>query len=83
MPSRYFFNLTDGHDVIPDEDGIEVSDDRAALIQAFEAIEELRRESDASQGEWVGWRLNIVDGSGRLVYSLALDDAAPDQGPHN
>jgi hypothetical protein len=83
MPSRYFFNLTDGHDVIPDEDGIEVSDDRAALIQAFEAIEELRRESNASQGEWEGWRLNIMDGSGRLVHSLALDDAAPDQGPHN
>ena len=83
MPSRYFFNLTDGHVVIPDEDGIEVSDDRAALIQAFEAIEELRRESNASQGEWEGWRLNIVDGSGRLVHSLALDDAAPDQGPHN
>ena len=83
MPLRYFFNLTDGYEVIPDEDGIEVSDDRAALIQAFEAIEELRRESNASQGEWEGWRLNIVDGSGRLIHSLALDDAAPDQSPHN
>jgi hypothetical protein len=83
MPLRYFFNLTDGHEVIPDEDGIEVSDDRAALIQAFEAIEELRRESNASQGEWEGWRLNIVDGSGRLIHSLALDDAASDQSPHN
>jgi hypothetical protein len=83
MPSRYYFNLTDGDEVIRDEDGIEVSDDRAALIQAFEAIEELRREANASPAEWKGWRLNIVDGSGRLVHSLPLDDAASDQGSHN
>ena len=83
MLSRYYFNLTDGHNVIPDEIGIEVSDDRAALIQAFEAVEELRGETDTSPDEWAGWRLNIMDGSGRLVHSLALDDAAPDQGPHN
>jgi hypothetical protein len=35
MLLRYYFNLTDGQNVIPDEIGIEVSDDRAALIQAF------------------------------------------------
>jgi hypothetical protein len=83
MPSRYYFNLTDGYEVIRDEAGIEVSDDRAALIQAFEAIEELRREANASPAEWEGWRLNIVDGSGRLVHSLPLGDTAPDQGSHN
>ncbi len=79
MPSRYYFNLTDGHDVIPDEDGIEVSDDRAALIQAFEAIEELRRETSSSPGEWSGWRLNIMDASGKLIQSIPLDDEAPDE----
>ena len=83
MLSRYYFNLTDGHNVISDEIGIEVSDNRAALIQAFDAVEELRREGDTSPSEWEGWRLNIVDGSGRLIHSLALDDAAPDQSPHN
>jgi hypothetical protein len=83
MPSRYYFNLSNGYDVISDEVGIEVSDDRAALIQAFEAIEELRREANASPGDWEGWQLNIVDGSGRLIHSLPLDDAAPDQGSQN
>ena len=83
MPSHYYFNLTDGYDVIPDEIGIEVSDDRAALIHAFEAVEELRREADASLDEWEGWRLNIIDHSGRLIHSLALDEPQSDLGSHN
>ena len=83
MPSHYYFNLTDGHDVIPDEIGIEVSDDRAALIHAFEAVEELRREADTSPDEWEGWRLNIMDDTGRLIHSLALDDSSPDHCSHN
>jgi hypothetical protein len=83
MLSRYYFNLTDGHEVIPDEIGIEVSDDRAALIHAFESVEELRREADASPSEWEGWRLNIMDASGRLIHSLALDNPPPDIGSHN
>jgi hypothetical protein len=83
MPSRYYFNLTDGSEVIRDDVGIEVSDDRAALIHAFEAIEELRREADPSQNEWQGWRLTIVDGSGRLIHSLPLDNPPSDLGSHN
>jgi hypothetical protein len=83
MQSHYYFNLTNGHDVIPDEIGIEVSDDRAALIHAFEAVEELRREADTSLDEWEGWRLNIIDDTGRLIHSLALDDSSPDHCSHN
>ena len=83
MPSRYYFNLTDGYEVIPDEVGIEVSDARAALIHAFEAIEELRREANASPSEWEGWRLNIVDDSGRLIHSLPLDNPPPETGSQN
>jgi hypothetical protein len=83
MLSRYYFNLTDGFEVILDEVGIEVSNDRAALIQAFEAVEELRGESETSPDEWAGWRLNIMDASGRLVHSLALDDPPANLGSHN
>ncbi|WP_276509023.1 DUF6894 family protein [Microvirga aerophila] len=31
MPSRYYFNLTDGDEVIRDDDGIETPDLRTAL----------------------------------------------------
>ncbi len=78
MALRYYFNLTDGDEVIRDEDGIEVRDVRMALIHAFEAIEELRGEGASPLGEWHGWRLDLVDGSGNLIQSLPLDSAAPD-----
>ncbi len=83
MPSRYYFNLTDGDEVIRDEDGIEVSDVRTALIRAFDAIAELRQEGPAAVGEWQGWRLDIVDSSGNLIQSLLLDIAALDRSFHH
>jgi len=83
MPSRYYFNLTDGDEVIRDEDGIEAPDVRTALIHAFEAIAELRQEDTSLLSDLQGWRLDIMDGSGHLIHSLALDSAAPDQSSHH
>jgi hypothetical protein len=83
MPSRYYFNLTDGDEVIRDEDGIEAPDVRTALIHAFEAIAELRLEDASILSDLHGWRLDIMDGSGHLLHSLALDSAVPDQSSHH
>ena len=77
MLSRYYFNLTDGTNTIPDEDGVDLPDHRAALIRAFEAIEELRKEDTSTSSYWhvywQGWRLDIMDSSGQLVQSIPLD----------
>ena len=70
---RYYFNLTSGDEVIRDRDGIELSDIHSALLHAMKAVEELRAEDPSSSQEWKGWRLEIVDASGRLVHSLSLD----------
>jgi len=69
---RYYFNLTDGAEAIRDEDGIELSDIHSALLQAMKAIDELRLEDPTSSQEWKGWRMEIVDASGRIVHSLSL-----------
>ena len=79
MPSRYYFNLTDGDEVIRDDVGIDVPDLRTALIHAFEAIEELRKEDLSPMSEWHGWSLEVVDRSGNLIQRLPLDGAAPDK----
>ena len=71
---RYHFNLTDGDEMIRDEDGIELSDIHAALLYAMKAIEELRAEDPSSSHEWQGWRLEIVEASGWTVHSLSLDE---------
>jgi uncharacterized protein DUF6894 len=83
MASRYYFNLTDGNEVIGDDDGIEVPDMRMALIHAQDVIEELRREDISFLGDCLGWRLDIVDESGNLIQSLPLDGAAPEQSSHH
>ncbi|MET0527673.1 MAG: hypothetical protein ABW003_04890 [Microvirga sp.] len=72
-PARYYFNLTDGDDMIRDEEGIEASGIQAAMVSAIEAVEELRAQAPTSSDEWRGWRLEIVDVSGRAVQVIPLD----------
>lgn len=74
MLCRFYFNLTDGEDVIRDEEGVLVSGVQAALEPALEVIRELRAEDPLAAAEWQGWRLEIVDEAGRVIGSLSLDD---------
>lgn len=70
---RCFFNLTNGEEVIRDEEGLEVSNIETAVGYALEVIQELRVEAGSDLQEWQGWRLEIVDSTGRIVESLPLD----------
>jgi hypothetical protein len=72
--SRYFFNLVSDHEVIPDEDGIDLS--AGILTPAVLAMEELEKEDFFASGEWQGWRLQITDGAGRtvLIFPLGSSD---------
>jgi hypothetical protein len=70
---RYYFHLTNGEAVIRDEEGTEVSSMQTALISAMEMVEELRTEDPSAADEWQGWRLEIVDASGRTVHTMPLD----------
>jgi hypothetical protein len=71
--TRYYFNLTDGEIMIRDEEGIETASIQAAVLAAMEAVEELRAQDPSYSDEWQGWRLEIVDPSGRAVQMIPLD----------
>ncbi|WP_246777298.1 hypothetical protein [Microvirga sp. VF16] len=71
--TRYYFNLTDGEIMIRDEEGIETVSLQAAVVSALEAAEELRAQDPSNSSEWQGWRLEIVDTSGRAVQMIPLD----------
>ena len=73
-PSRYFFNLTNGREIISDTDGIELSDINAVMAYVFEMIDQVKSEPDTSEDDWMGWRLEIADASGRRVHSVPLDN---------
>jgi hypothetical protein len=71
--TRYYFNLTNGNTMLRDEEGVEASSIQEAIISALEAVEELRAQDSSESDEWQGWRLEIVDTSGRAVHSIPLD----------
>jgi hypothetical protein len=70
---RWYFNLTDGIDIIHDNEGVEVSCPDEAFLHARRAVEELSNDDSRASSEWQGWWLEIVDGSGVSVKSLPLD----------
>jgi hypothetical protein len=70
---RCYFHLVNGHESIPDDVGIEVSDLTKAEEMALQAIEDIREEAIQLGASWQGWRLDIVDLSGCVLLSIPLD----------
>jgi hypothetical protein len=70
---RCYFHLVNGQESIPDDTGIEVSDLTTAQDMALQAIEDIREEAIQQGASWQGWRLDIVDRSGRILLSIPLD----------
>lgn len=69
---RCFFHLVNGHEIIPDDTGVEVPDLETAKAEAQQAISELRQEYGGTTEDWVGWRLDIVCPEGTLLHSFPL-----------
>jgi hypothetical protein len=70
---RCYFHLVNGHEAIPDDTGVEVSDLTTAQDMALQAIEDIREEAIQQGASWHGWRLDIVDRSGCVLLSIPLD----------
>ena len=73
MSGRYFFHLVSPHEVIPDEEGVDMSIGDEALSQILQAVNEFIKEA-LSCDEWQGWSLEITDGIGSMVLSIPLTD---------
>jgi len=73
---RCYFNLVDGSEVIRDRKGIEVSGPEEARAEAHQALTEQRQADPVAAQEWRGWTLNAVDDTGRLLFSIPLDNPA-------
>jgi hypothetical protein len=72
--ARYYFHLVNQHDAVPDEDGLELIDLAKAGDEILLAVQEFRRENPPAADRWRGWRLNVADGSGAVVFSISLDE---------
>jgi hypothetical protein len=74
MHSRFYFNLTNGENVICDDVGTLVPDVYAALTYALEVMEELRTEDPSVEADWLDWRVEITDQTGQVLESLSLEE---------
>jgi hypothetical protein len=64
---RYYFHIRDGWNVIPDEEGMELSDIYAARAEAYASADDLAREA-LRDGTRIGaWAIVIADQSGKIL----------------
>ena len=70
---RYFFHLVGAHGSILDEDGVEVADIGQLRAHAQSAVDELRSADPSAATDWKGWRFEVTDTSGAVLFTLKLD----------
>jgi len=68
MP-RYFFNLNDGCNIIPDPEGTDLPDDHAARTHAFRVMRELARNREERTR---AWRLVVCEEGQTTCFELAF-----------
>ena len=74
-PMRYFLRFADGFRVLADERGILLPelDHTRARAEMLQALEELLHEDDTAADAWTGWRMELADASGEVLFSINLD----------
>jgi hypothetical protein len=76
---RLYFHLVSDFAEVPDTDGVEVRDTSDLRPQILKALEEIRKEKPHLLEEGRGWRVNVADDSGQVLFLLSLDDPADRQ----
>jgi Domain of unknown function (DUF6894) len=70
---RIYFHLKNAHNVLPDDNGVEVAGPEEAREQALQVVQELQQK-DARY--WSGWTLVAADAAGNVLFTLDLDSFA-------
>jgi hypothetical protein len=70
---RCYFHLTNSHETIRDDEGVEALSVETARRLALQAVHELQQESDHVSEDWHGWQLDVVDCDGTVLLSIPLD----------
>ena len=72
MGRRFYFDLTNGEDLIRDDDGVDASGLDEAIKEAQAALDEMRGSHSADM-PGAGWKLIIRDEDGAIQKTLPLD----------
>ena len=74
---RCYFHLVNGLEEIRDRVGLEVANVDQARAEAIETLQALIKEDQSAADAWAGWRLNVSDASGTVLFSINLDRTDP------
>jgi hypothetical protein len=74
---RYFLRFSDGSRVLADERGVLLPeiDHTRARAEMVQALEELLQEDDRAADAWAGWRMELANASGEVLFAINLDQA--------
>src|SRR5215831_15810526 len=78
--SRYFFHLSFGQRVVPDEEGVELPSRTAARNEALAVVRDLANpDVESAPKRWASWFLDVADeGGGTPIGHPALELVTPD-----
>jgi len=81
--SRYFFHLSFGQRVVPDEEGVELPSRTAARNEALAIVRDLANpDVESAPKRWAAWFLDVADEGGRFfrtpIGHPALELVTPD-----
>lgn len=71
MAERFFFDLTDGVHIIPDETGVLAADLNEAITQAVAVLQEISAAEDLRDVD-EAWALIIRDAGGKALITLPV-----------
>ncbi len=86
LMKRYFFHISNGTSISPDQYGLVLPDLPAALGNATEALLALRTSGDHLQEDWAHWTMEVRDEHDtevvRLPFSEVIGSELPGARPH-
>ncbi len=77
----YFIHFTSADDRYEDLEGVDLPDDEAACDYAIQDTRYLMDEGFADPSDWPGWRVEVVDETGRQLLSRTFAEIEARQRP--
>ena len=72
---RCFFHLVRSGSRLIDEEGLEVANMDEIRAEVTKATQELRQANPFAVTDWKGWRLEVTDASGTVLFTFDLGPA--------
>ena len=71
---RYYFHIRDGWDLIPDDEGMDLSGIDAARAEAYSSADDLARAGIRDGKAAAAWAIEIADQAGNILGRVCVPE---------